>query len=688
MFHQFYPKILISFFIVLTVFGFHKAASAQICQPATSDLVSWYRAESDATDAQGTNNGVARNGTTFAPGKVGRAFKFDGADDFVEIPDAPSLKPPQLTLEAWVRFDSLSSPGIGNAPPGFQYIIFKKNARQQDLFEGYSLIKLPGNRLAYSSSSNGGVQTTVVDNTQTVEAGKYYHVVGTYDGATARLYVNGRKVGEAAHNLPLDLSTRPVVVGGTNETNWDGRMNGLIDEVRIYNRALPDSEIQTNYLKDACRAAAEVPANLAAWYGGDGDARDFTGVHNGGHFFNVGYVVGRVGQAFRFENGSHVEINSDGIFRGQSEGTVEAWIRPRALPNGEFRHGAIWVESEASRNFTRLGLYYSDEGLVGVYANVSTVNAVSPVPLPLGEWAHVAGTYRAGEGSKIYVNGVLMATSANSGGALSNDPGAFLGIGALRSAAGDDFDFKGDIDEPSVYKRALSPNEIYSIYNAGTAGKARRVATPAGANVSVPVRDATVTFAEVLASGETAQTPLETAVLPALPAAYVHTGLAYYLATTAVFAGDANLCFNVPALLGANFQNLRLLQLENGNWIDRSTSVVAPQVCGRVSTLSPLVIAESLVPTAATVTVGGRVTSASGSGVYRARVTLTAPDGSTRTTQTNPFGYYRFAEVAAGATYLLSAASKQYVFTPETRIVNVTDELHDADFTARESFGR
>jgi hypothetical protein len=684
MFQAIIKQNTILIFLFLTVFNFASAARAQICQPATGGLVSWYRAEGDATDAQGQNSGVLQNGTTFAPGRIAQGFKFDGVDDYVEIPDAASLKPQNVTLEAWVKFDSLSSPGTGSAPPGFQYIVFKKNGRQQDLFEGYSLIKLPDNRLVYSSSSNSGVQTTVVDNTQTVEVGKYYHVVGTYDGTTARLYVNGRKVGEQIHGLPLDYGTRPVVIGGTNETNWDGRMNGVIDEVMIYNRALSDLDVQTNFLNGLCRSAAVVPNDLISWHGGDGDTRDFQNSNNATFAGFPNYVVGKVGQAFRFDGqSSYVQINSSGIFRGQAEGTIQTWVRPRGFPTGQFNNSAIWTEGEEVSTSTRFGIYYGINGELGAYSNASTVNAVSPSAVPQNEWTHVAATFKAGETVKLYINGTLAATSPNLSGTLSDAPSGFVGIGGFPTGFGDNFLLNGDVDDASVYTRALSGAEIQSIFNAGTAGKLRQVATNAGANVAVTLRDATVTFSSVTTAGATAQTPLEVSALPALPQGYAQTGLAYDISTTAAVSGNIDLCFNLPALSAQSFARLRVLHLENGVWVDRTISVNSPQLCGRAASLSPFVIAENLQPTAAAVTVGGRVTNGK-SGVYRAQITLTDATGATRSATTNQFGYYRFTNVAAGATYFLTARAKQYVFTPETMVLSVSDELLDADFEAQE----
>lgn len=86
--------------------------------------------------------------------------------------------------------------------------------------------------------------------------------------------------------------------------------------------------------------------------------------------------------------------------------------------------------------------------------------------------------------------------------------------------------------------------------------------------------------------------------------------------------------------------------------------------------------------TAAAVSVGGRVTKNNGAGIASARVTLTAADGTTRIVQTNPSGFYRFNEVAAGATYIVSAESKRFRFGVPTRAVAVNENIGDVNFTA------
>jgi len=85
------------------------------------------------------------------------------------------------------------------------------------------------------------------------------------------------------------------------------------------------------------------------------------------------------------------------------------------------------------------------------------------------------------------------------------------------------------------------------------------------------------------------------------------------------------------------------------------------------------------VPSAAGVSVSGRVSTTEGNGLTNAIVTLTGPDGAGRTAITGPFGYFRFDDVAAGENYVIAVRSKRYNFEP--RVFSVTDEITGLDFT-------
>ncbi|MEZ5426819.1 MAG: hypothetical protein R2747_11170 [Pyrinomonadaceae bacterium] len=89
-----------------------------------------------------------------------------------------------------------------------------------------------------------------------------------------------------------------------------------------------------------------------------------------------------------------------------------------------------------------------------------------------------------------------------------------------------------------------------------------------------------------------------------------------------------------------------------------------------------------LAPTAAMVKIGGRVRRANGQGIGNSIVILTTSTGVRRTSRSNPFGYYGFADVEVGETYILSVFSREVVFRNPIQTLIVTGETGDIDFVS------
>lgn len=106
-------------------------------------------------------------------------------------------------------------------------------------------------------------------------------------------------------------------------------------------------------------------------------------------------------------------------------------------------------------------------------------------------------------------------------------------------------------------------------------------------------------------------------------------------------------------------------------------NVQAADTLGAAGRLKGIDYLPALGTTAASVTISGRVTAGK-RGVARAAVLLTGADGIARRAMTNPFGYYRFAEVAVGETYIVEVRSKQYSFA--TQVLNITEEMNNLNF--------
>lgn len=87
-----------------------------------------------------------------------------------------------------------------------------------------------------------------------------------------------------------------------------------------------------------------------------------------------------------------------------------------------------------------------------------------------------------------------------------------------------------------------------------------------------------------------------------------------------------------------------------------------------------------LAPTAAQVSISGRVVDSSGRGLKRTLVTIVEQDGSSRSAMSNTFGYYRFDDVQVGSSYVLSAQAKGLTFQNSPRVINVSDSVEGEDF--------
>ena len=203
------------------------------CSSAPSGLAGWWPGDGNANDIAGTNNGTLQGGATAnGVGMVGSAFTFDGTNGYVQIPDAPALKPTNLTVEAWVQFASLNS-SVSGAAAGEQYIVFKQNSRSGN-FEGYYLGKtrIAGqDHFTFQISSASGA-TVELDSVTLVATGAWYHVAAVRGSNYVQLYVNGALESTNSISFAQDYGTLPLYFGTSGQTYWDGKLKGTLDEVK------------------------------------------------------------------------------------------------------------------------------------------------------------------------------------------------------------------------------------------------------------------------------------------------------------------------------------------------------------------------------------------------------------------------------------------------------------------------
>ena len=218
--------------------------TSQTCAATPSGINAWWRAEGDAVDSIGNNNGTLQNGVTFTPGKVGQAFSFDGVDDYVALPNNLLPYPNgdannPFSFETWFK---TSTNGVILGEQGF--------APFQTFSGAVPIIYVGTNGKLYSQMFWDGAvhpfasQTTVNDN-------NYHHVAISYDGTTQRVYLDGNLFGSRISNQARYSNNLAYQLGtGYTGTAWEasgGWLNfqGQIDEATLYNRSLSSNEIQS-----------------------------------------------------------------------------------------------------------------------------------------------------------------------------------------------------------------------------------------------------------------------------------------------------------------------------------------------------------------------------------------------------------------------------------------------------------
>jgi len=204
--------------------------SASIAFSAEEGLVGYWNFDEGkgdvAADSSGNNNdGKLVRSPEWVDGKFGKALKFDSAKtQKIEIQDSDSFAKitTAVTMAAWVNPANFSA--------WFSFGV------KGDITYGMFLSSSVNVRMHYSDGS------TLDTPANTIKANEWTFVVGTYDGKTVKIYLNGELKAELNASAAIPASVSTFVVGGTQESR-DGFM-GMIDEYRLYNRGVTADEVK------------------------------------------------------------------------------------------------------------------------------------------------------------------------------------------------------------------------------------------------------------------------------------------------------------------------------------------------------------------------------------------------------------------------------------------------------------
>jgi len=198
-----------------------------------------------AFDLSGNGNTGTVTGTALGTdnGVFGKCATFDGTDDRISITDDATLQPEAYTMEAWVRPDVLGA---------YQAVIWRHSGIA-NYVASYGLRLTNGN--VWQTQSCIASATELATGTTIAVLGTFYHVAGTYDGTNLKIYVNGALEATPAVSGAVDYTAISVYIGRreTGTGAFDLYFKGLIDEARIYSRALTADEIYLHYLAGALK---------------------------------------------------------------------------------------------------------------------------------------------------------------------------------------------------------------------------------------------------------------------------------------------------------------------------------------------------------------------------------------------------------------------------------------------------
>lgn len=170
---------------------------------------------------------------TFANGMYDSGLGFDGLDNYVRIDDASTLDmTDELTISAWIYPNSFGSSGYGR--------IIDKN-----FYGAYSLYVRSTNPNGFAFGIGG---TSFASSANVITLGTWQHVAVTFDRSASsdqiRFYVNGNPAGVATYTNSIQITADDLYIG--NNAALDRNFNGTIDEVKVWNRALTQAEIQAS----------------------------------------------------------------------------------------------------------------------------------------------------------------------------------------------------------------------------------------------------------------------------------------------------------------------------------------------------------------------------------------------------------------------------------------------------------
>ncbi|OHA36110.1 MAG: hypothetical protein A3H57_03190 [Candidatus Taylorbacteria bacterium RIFCSPLOWO2_02_FULL_43_11] len=396
-------------------------------------------------------------------GKIGQGVKINGVNQYVKGGNAVSVQPGQkYSMSIWFKPNRISSSYSSSIAYGAAGVGSLSGITLEHTATGMRF-----RAKTDTSAETATTVTTLADNT-------WHHAVGTREGATFSLYIDGAFSKTMTLDTGAITATNGVTIGAVNygaNVTW---FKGVLDEARIYNRALNPSEIKALYNMGQA-TINKTPVNrlkegLVGYWTFDGkdtatNIKDVSG--NGNHGLlqptnatSSMKVAGKIGQGLKF-NGStqYVKTGNSSALQISGQFTISAWVKS-AKTNSQ---GII--TKHTSSDLTGTGFYLIRNGsnlIFAYYDGSGNQKTASKGVITNDKWSLFTAYY---DGSYIVacIDSVCGTPTPVTGFSPANAQNLTFGAYSYTGT----INFNGLIDDVRIYNRALSASEVKQLYNMG-----------------------------------------------------------------------------------------------------------------------------------------------------------------------------------------------------------------------------
>lgn len=432
-------------------------------------------------DASGNNNHGTDTGTMtdsdYVGGKYGSALDFDATDDYVTAPDSTSLEiTGSQTITAWIKPRSFGEGGFGN-------IVTKNDTQDFRLY-----LRSSSSGMAYAAQGSSFVSS----NSNIVTLNTWQHIALVNDSVsdTVTFYVNGIPQGSSAYVYAPTGSANPLIIG--NDTLQARTFDGLIDEVRVYNRTLSPAEVQKLYNWAPGPSGYWPMDENTGQYVYDRSGSGNTGVLGSSSSVqstDPTWEIGKFGAATGYNGQTsdrfvYIPSNTGNNFTNENL-TVMAWVRrtgDASFSNPMYIVDKINFSAGYELKLAGISTTCNDAGNGGTSACFNVSDGTDTYYMSTtgdgitadSTWHHIAAVFdRNNENNNIiFIDGIAQATTingtlANIGSLSSSSIPLCLGIQGTVGSCSNTNEFNGSIDEVKIYNYARTPQQIIEDMNAG-----------------------------------------------------------------------------------------------------------------------------------------------------------------------------------------------------------------------------